>query len=73
MESLADTFFWIKNYQTNVKCYVERVFKSFFDTQKMFFSVHFFGKKIQKQILKNFSPLKNFANFFRICFFKKVS
>ena len=47
-DSLADTFFRNKKVQKNVKCYEEKVLEIFLTlTKKMFFSGHFFWKKVE--------------------------
>ena len=52
-DSLADTFFWAKNFPKNVKCYVEKSFENFLDT-KEFFGGHFVLEKNSKKIFQNF-------------------
>ena len=52
---------------------VEKVLKIVLTLKNNCFSGHFFEKKCFFLILKTFSPLKNFSNFFFNCFSKKMS
>ena len=64
-------FFLDQKFSKKCKMLWGKSFGNFFDTQKnVFFQEIFFEKKVKK-ILKNFSPLKNFPNFFWIFFEKK--
>ena len=71
-DSLADTFFWTKNFLKNVKCYGEKVLEIFLTLKKHFFLGHFFWKKVKKNFEKLFA-LKKFSKFFLNFFSKKVS
>ena len=61
-----------QNFQTNVKCYGEKVLEIFLTLKKKFFSGHFFSKKIQKKFGKFFKGEKFFKMFFYIFFKKSV-
>ena len=60
-------FFFNLNFHKNVKCYGEKVLKSFLTLKIKIFSGHFFGKKN----LENFLGAKKFAKLKKIFFFKK--
>ena len=47
-DSLADTFFWAKKFQTNAKCYGEKVLKIFLTLKKSFVQDTFLEKKFCK-------------------------
>ena len=68
-DSLADTFFWTKNFKKIQNVMWKKFWKCFWHSKNCFFRTLFF-KKNSKKILKNFSPLKKFPNVFWI-FFKK--
>ena len=53
-DSLADTFFWTKNFQKNVKCYGEKVLEFFLTLKKKIFFRTLVFKKISKKIWKIF-------------------
>ena len=69
IDSLADTFFWTKNFQKNVKCYWEKFWKFFWHSKKKCFQDTFFEKKN----LEIFLSSKSFSKFFLNFFSKKVS
>ena len=71
-DSLADTFFWTKKFQKNVKCYKEKVLEIFLTLKKVFFQDTFFEKKFKKN-LENFLRAKSFSKLFLNFFSKKVS
>ena len=65
-------FFLDKTFSKKCKMLWGKSFGNFFDTQKNFFSGHFFKKNFKKNFEKLFA-LKKFSKFFLNCFSKKVS